>query len=170
VLQYDDDVYCCSCVVMCNSYHLVHTYTHMCAQGVGALRENRALRELISNREMEAYKQRALAKDADRTFHFGHGSRRLDSNNDQTTSSISDMFLEDSTVSDTAVTTDTAAGEQQLSRQLKGGKGSGGGGGIREPALPAHPSEYYKLYFNVYVICMYIREWTVYICCVQTCV
>jgi hypothetical protein len=131
----------------------------MYTQGVGALRENRALRELISNREMEAYKQRALAKDADRTFHFGHGSRRLDSNNDQT-SSISDIFLEDSAVSDTTATTATAAGEQQLSRQLKGGKGSGsgggggggGGGGIREPALPDHPSKWYKLYIHTYLL------------------
>jgi hypothetical protein len=88
---------------------------------------------------MEAYKLRALAKDADRIFHFGHGSRRLDET--ETTSSISDIFLEDSAVLDTAATADTATGKQQLARQLKGGSGSGGGGGIREPALPAHPSE-----------------------------
>jgi hypothetical protein len=111
-----------------------HTYTYTCnTQGVGALREVRALRELISNTEFEAYKARALADDADRTFHFGHGARRLQKINDNaSTNSISDMFLEDTTAatdsSGSAADTATGATARQLKR------------GIREPAL-THPSK-----------------------------
>jgi hypothetical protein len=50
---------------------------HYNIQTAGTLRENRALREIISNTEMEAYKQQAINGKFDHELVFGH-RRRLD--------------------------------------------------------------------------------------------
>ena len=53
---------------------------HCTAQATGGtLRETRALRDHISNTEMEAYKQRAMAGNADRELQFGPGRRLIES-------------------------------------------------------------------------------------------